>query len=117
MLKEFFVKLGASKVGEDEIGNRYYISSSSDYLGKKRRLVIYNGIAEPSKVPPMWHAWLHYLVDEVPLNGKNKGYEWQKPHQPNLTGTKHAYFPKGDKLGEGKRTKVSSDYEPWKPNS
>ena len=106
--------LFCKKVGEDEFGNKYYISKVCDADGKYRRSVIYKGLHEPSKVPPMWHAWLHYITDDIP---KIKKYKWQKKYVPNLTGTKRAYMPPGlPASGEDKRHKISGDYEAWKPN-
>lgn len=105
-----FTKLRGSFVGADEFGNRYYedrIATGS----KKKRWVIYKGLAEPSKVPPSWHGWLHYTTDEI----LDKTYEWQKPYTPNATATANAHFPAGHKKKGGVRNKVSADYEAWKP--
>jgi NADH:ubiquinone oxidoreductase subunit len=41
---------------------------------------------------------------------------WQKPHEPNLTGTDLAYRPPGHVLKGGARAPASGDYEPWVPN-
>lgn len=90
-LDKLWIRVFCRKIGEDEFGNLYYIGKSANYLGKYKRYVYYNGSNNSSKVPPMWHAWLHYLSDDVPSNIEN--YQWQKTHQPNLTGTKHAYRP------------------------
>ncbi|MCC2646738.1 MAG: NADH:ubiquinone oxidoreductase subunit [Rickettsiaceae bacterium] len=116
LINKLYIKFTSQFIGEDEYGHRYYLSKKEcDYLGKKKRYVIYNGSAEPSKIPPMWHAWLHYLSDSVPLKGKIKNYKWQKEHTPNLTGTVFAYFPSGDPKKNVKRKQVSSDYESWQP--
>ena len=98
-LDSFLIKMFSEYVGEDTLGNRYYIS-------KSKRMVVYKGMKEPTKVPPMWHAWLHYLSDKIPTSEDIEGYSWQKPHMPNLTGTENAYSQT--------RAPVSSDYEPWK---
>ena len=82
-------------------------------LGFERRWVIYQGEPEGSKVPPEWHAWLHHTVDEVP--GAWPHYPWQKPHQPNMTGTPLAYHPRGSVLLGGHRARATGDYEPWSP--
>jgi NADH:ubiquinone oxidoreductase subunit len=100
-ISSFFIKFFSEYVGEDRFGNKYYKS-------KKKRFVVYKGLREPSKVPPMWHAWLHYMLDEVPKHQDIEGHSWQKNYIPNLTGTKEAYRPT--------RQLVSSDYQPWKPN-
>ncbi len=90
-IDKFLVKIFTKKVGKDEFGNEYRTSFFKNYLGKNKRLIIYNGIDISSKVPPMWHAWLHYMTNEIP-NDPRKSV-WQKDYQPNLTGTKHAYEP------------------------
>lgn len=96
-------------IGEDEFGNKYYVSKfKQDYLGRESRFVIYKGKTEPSKVPPLWHAWLHHLSDEVI---KAKKHKWQKDYVPNVTGTKFAYSP--EKYGT--RPRVSADYIAWFP--
>ena len=75
--------------------------------------VIYEGRPEGSKVPPEWHAWLHHMVDEVPA--PRQRYAWEKPHEPNLTGTPRAYHPPGSVLRGGHRQRATGDYEPWVP--
>ena len=35
-----------------------------------------------------------------------KNIDWQKPHQPNLTGTKEAYYPNKDKNEPEKNIKA-----------
>jgi NADH:ubiquinone oxidoreductase subunit len=40
---------------------------------------------------------------------------WQKPHQPNLTGTTEAFRPAGHLLEGGQRAKGTGDYEAWHP--
>ena len=64
-------------VGQDSFGNKYYENK------KGERWVIYANEIDASKIP----------VNEHDL----KKYSWQKPHQPNLTGTKEAYYPNKDK--------------------
>ena len=45
------------------------------------------------------------------------GDEWQKPHEPNLTGSPKAYRPKGSILGNQHRPQVTGDYDAWTPGS
>ena len=97
-------------VGEDQAGNRYYRER-----GGWRRWVVYNGYAEASKVPPGWHAWMHHRSDAPPENYQPR--EWEKPHQPNLTGTAQAYRPPGSILARGVRPKATGDYKPWRPEA
>lgn len=104
-----FIKICATKIGFDKFGNEYYESKSRMSCGNKKRYVIYNGEAEPSKVPPMWHAWLRNLSDQIP---EITNFPWQQEHKPNMTGTKFAYkpIPTGDT-----RNIVSADYISWHP--
>jgi len=107
-------------VGKDEQGNRYYrtIGGKIDpVLGFERRWVIYNGVAEASRVPPSWHGWLHHTVDLPPTEEAYQPYAWEKPHIPNLTGTPLAYRPPGSILAGGRRPKATGDYQPWTPES
>lgn len=101
-------------IGTDEFGNRYYESTRGPrHWLRRKRWVIYHGLAEPSKVPPQWHGWLHYTLD-APLN-TSKRYPWQKEHLPNLTGTLGRYLPQGHVLKGGQRARAAADYKPWTP--
>ena len=95
-------------VGADEAGNRYYRERKG-----QRRWVIYNGLADPSAIPPGWYAWMHHRGDEPPAPYQPR--DWEKPHEANLTGTAEAYRPPGSILGSAPRTPGESDYEPWTP--
>lgn len=105
-------------VGQDEFGNRYYEARDArdSFDGRKRRWVIYNGYAEASKVSPDWHGWLRHTFPEPPTEAPLVRRSWEKPHLPNLTGTRHAYRPKGSLAGAGERAPASSDYLPWRPD-
>ncbi|MET3527674.1 NADH:ubiquinone oxidoreductase subunit NDUFA12 [Phenylobacterium koreense] len=105
-------------VGKDELGNSYYEAKTdrdSYDKGRKRRWVVYNGYAEASKVPPDWHGWLHYTFDEPPTVAPLKRQVWERDHIPNLTGTVHAWRPKGAIARGGERQKAAGDYEAWRP--
>ena len=107
-------------VGEDEQGNRYYRTRGGKIdpvLHFERRWVIYNGLAEASRVPPPWHGWLHHVVDSPPTETNYQPREWEKPHLPNLTGTPYAHRSSGSTLASGKRPKATGDYVPWTPGS
>ncbi|WP_333023053.1 NADH-ubiquinone oxidoreductase subunit NDUFA12 family protein [Wolbachia endosymbiont of Pentidionis agamae] len=45
--------------GKDRNGNKYYYNLN-------KRWVVYNGIPDPKKILPEWHAWIHYADDEIP---------------------------------------------------
>lgn len=105
-----------TKVGEDEMGNVYY-EGGKDVDGYTRRWVIYAGEAEGSAVGSGWHGWLHHRVDTPPSKEDYKPYDWQKTHQPNLTGTPAAYRPKGSMLNPELRPEVTGDYDAWTPGN
>ena len=65
-------------VGKDQFGNKYYINS------KGKRWVIYKNNVESSKIPPEWHAWIHFIVRNKPTYDKKK-FSWQKEHEEKLT--------------------------------
>jgi NADH:ubiquinone oxidoreductase subunit len=58
---------------------------------------------------------MHYRTDVPPTEQEYKGWSWQEPHEPNLTGTPLAYRPDGSLLNKGERPKVTGDYEAWSP--
>tara|TARA_B100001540_G_scaffold317634_1_gene351780 strand:+ start:241 stop:642 length:402 start_codon:yes stop_codon:yes gene_type:complete len=105
-----FTCLKGKFIGEDDQGNRYYSEKNG-----KRRWVIYNGEIEASRIPPEWHAWLHYTVDDDPITAPPAVKSWEKEHQPNLTGTAGAYYPQGSLAQAGERPKATGDYEAWRP--
>lgn len=106
-------------VGSDSFGNHYYEQlpgiGPKGPLGRPRRWVTYTKLAEPSKVPPEWHGWLHYTVDKPPTEERYTPRPWEKPHRPNMTGTPEAYRPEGSILGAGQRPRATGDYKPWRP--
>lgn len=102
-------------VGEDDTGNRYFEERKPSLEGRKRRYVIYKGIAEASRVPPDWHAWVHYTTEAPPTIAPLKRQKWERPHVANMTGTIHASRPKGSLFRGGARAPATSDYEAWSP--
>jgi NADH:ubiquinone oxidoreductase subunit len=106
-------------VGTDSQGNRYYRTDrgrvEKDFQFE-RRWVIYNGLAEPSRIGPDWHGWLHHTVDTPPTEDNYKPRDWEKPHRPNYTGTPLAWRPPGSTLSTGKRPQATGDYKAWSPN-
>lgn len=124
----FFTWRRGESVGEDSQGNRYFREKIPSREGAeadlptgggrkaRRRWVIYNGEAEASRVPPEWHAWLHYIVEEPPSVAPLPTKPWEQEHRPNLTGTPHAYHPPGSLLTEGARRPSTGDYEAWRPD-
>lgn len=106
-------------VGKDAGGNRYYCrrQKHKSWLQEKR-WVLYKGLAEPSKIPPLWYSWLHHTIETPPTPEElEKSYFWEKPHLPNLTGTPYAYYPKGHFLRGGIRPQTVGDYISWTPEN
>lgn len=114
-----WVATQGERVGSDDNGNLYYRSRTGAKPGpngRERRMVIYaGGVAEPSLIPPGWHAWMHYRTDTPPSEVAYSPRPWQKPHQANLTGTPLAYRPDGSLLASGERPRVTGDYDAWSP--
>ena len=94
----FFGKL----VGTDELGNKYYESKNG------KRWVVYSDIIDASKIPVEWYSWIHFTQNKIENFHDLKKFDWQKPHQSNLTGSDKAYNPKKNKNA------VSKKYKTWK---
>jgi NADH:ubiquinone oxidoreductase subunit len=82
--------LNYKKVGSDQYGNIYFLGKKPDSTtGKPRRKIWYNGEVEASKIPPVWHSWLNYMIDSISEEDITT-HHWQKDFTPNLTGFKSA---------------------------
>ena len=102
-------------VGTDATGNRYFEEKRARRGLRARRWVLFNGETEATLVPPERDAWLHFTTKEpIPLSARKA---WQKPHQPNMTGTPGAYRPPGHDYRGGQRPHATGDYESWTPGS
>ena len=108
-----YTKFFGYNIGQDEFGNKYYISKAK--ANKKKRWVIYNGYADSSKVPARWHTWLHGVVDEIPSEQERSGKKWMRGHLPNLTGSDSAYRPSGSLTKQIVEDKKKGNYESWSP--
>ncbi len=108
----FYTWRMGQRVGEDEFGNVYYQTKDG-----VRRWVIYKGEADASKITPDWHGWIHHRTDTPPTIESYRRRDWQKPHQPNMTGTVAAYRPKGSLASAKGRPAVTGDYDAWTPGS
>ena len=89
-------------VGKDSFGNKYYESK------KGKRWVIYSSDIEATKIPVEWYSWIHFTNNKIENNHDLSKYDWQKPHQSNLTGTDQAYYPNKNKDG------IKKKYKSWK---
>lgn len=112
----FFTARRGERVGADEFGNVYYRAMNVPPLGE-RRWVIYNGDAEPSRIPPGWHGWIHHRTDVSPADEAYRPREWQSDWQPNMTGTAQAYRPAGSATTVATRPSATGDYDAWSPDT
>lgn len=105
---QLFTARKGRKVGEDGQGNVFYRNADDT-----KRWVIFNGEVEASRIDPEWHGWLHQTWDEPPTEKPVVHKTWEKPHQPNLTGTARAYSPAGSIRRADPAPR--RDYEAWSP--
>ena len=110
----------ARLVGKDEQGNRYFEEKTPSLPGsegkRRRRWVVYHGIAEASRITPDWHGWLHHTFEEAPTVEPLKRRSFETDHVPNMTGTPLAYHPKGSLSRSDGPEDVNDDYEAWTPD-
>ena len=89
-----FTMFNGRLIGTDGVGNRYFQEKRIRPAPfRQRRWVMYPGVAEASTIRRAW----------------------QKPHEPNLTGTPAGYRPPGSDYLGGNRPRASGDYEAWTP--
>ncbi len=105
-----FTRRFGEKVGEDEQGNVFYQTA-----GGERRWVVFNGVAEASRISPDWHGWLHHTWNEPPSQAPLPRKAWERDHKANLTGSAGAYAPPGSLRTPEDRPRVAGDYEAWSP--
>ena len=87
----FYTWLWGRQVGTDQFGNRYYEHKSKRVAnGKLKRWILYKGLTEASKVPPKWHAWLHYNLEELPSVQVNTSANSVNGKAPNVASTTRA---------------------------
>ncbi len=107
-------------VGEDGTGNRYYRQRQGRIdpaLGVERRWVIYSGQADPTTIPPGWFGWMQHMTDMPPTEDLYVPHEWEKPHEPNLTGTARAHRPRGSILRPDPEEGITKGYDAWTPGN
>ena len=49
---------------------------------------------DASKIPVEWYSWMHFTPNKIEKMHDLKKYDWQKPHQSNLTGTEPSVLSK-----------------------
>uniref|UniRef100_A0A0E0MB83 NADH dehydrogenase [ubiquinone] 1 alpha subcomplex subunit 12 n=1 Tax=Oryza punctata TaxID=4537 RepID=A0A0E0MB83_ORYPU len=135
--------IGATLVGVDKFGNKYYEKVHDTQYGR-HRWVEYaeKGRYNASQVPPEWHGWLHHITDSTGdeaisggfhLPGRPGGCPGFTPlahfsllleqnakayivdHKENFSGEGEEliYHSKGHALNPGQRDWTR--YQPWEP--
>ncbi|XP_022996140.1 probable NADH dehydrogenase [ubiquinone] 1 alpha subcomplex subunit 12 [Cucurbita maxima] len=111
-------KIGATLVGVDKFGNKYYQKLDEETQYGRHRWVEYaeKGRYNASQVPPEWHGWLHYITDHtgdelLMLKPSRYGIE----HKENFSGEGEEliYHSKGHALNPGQRDWTR--YQSWQP--
>ncbi|KAI3503733.1 hypothetical protein L2E82_44704 [Cichorium intybus] len=109
--------IGATLVGVDKVGNKYYEKLGETQYGRHRWVEYaskdrYNA----SQVPPEWHGWLHFITDHtgdelLMLKPKRYGLD----HKENFSGEgdEYIYHSKGHTLNPGQRDWTR--YQSWQP--
>ena len=116
LMMRLVTSLTGRLVGKDAAGNVYYeakrtparncAAAAGSCTGARRR---------PAASRPNGTPGLHYTTDlPIPETVRRA---WQKPHEPNLTGTPLGYRPPGSDYLGGKRPAATGDYESWTPGS
>ena len=108
----FSIKFFADFIGEDPLGNLYYQSQESNYLGQKVRRVLYKSGNSISSVSPCYHAWLHYMTDQFPTD-KDNNHAWQKEYKPEQYDFVNTYAP----VVIEKRKIFDERHSSWCPSS
>lgn len=108
--------VGATLVGVDKFGNKYYENLEVQY--GRHRWVEYadKGRYNASQVPAEWHGWLHFITDHtgdelLMLKPQRYGLE----HKQNFSGwgDEYIYHSKGHSLNPGQRDWTR--YQSWQP--
>ncbi len=66
-------------------------------------------------IPAGWYGWMHHKLDVLPHQENYISRAWEKPHQPNLTGSAGAYRPHGSILQDNSQSSAKETYKPWNP--
>lgn len=105
---QLFTRRFGEKVGEDVDGNVFYRNADDT-----RRWVLYEGSNDATRVGPDWYGWLHFTVRKPPTEEPVVHKAWEKPHQPNMTGSEGAFLRQGSIRRAD--VKPQADYEAWSP--
>lgn len=104
---KLYVRFFCKIVGNDQYGNIYYeTKKAKNYWGNQRRLCIFKGTPEASKIPAEWYTWIHNLTDKpIPT----ATYPWILPHLSTLTRSIFRYTPNAWLLSRRNKSKADSN--------
>ena len=71
-------------VGKDDDGKKYYTSNISHGVKKEKRWVLYNNDNDPTNIDPMWHGWLHHVIEDVPNSKTKKNFSKSDRHRKSI---------------------------------
>lgn len=113
LITRLITAISGELVGEDPFGHKYYQSRTTPEHNRRRRWVVYAGRNDDaSKVPPLYHSWLHHTTDAFP--DKPSAHPWVQPHKPNCTGSSSSHKPPGHMLNPDPQD--YRPYTPWSPS-
>ncbi|KAL5568220.1 hypothetical protein UlMin_024795 [Ulmus minor] len=110
--------IGATLVGVDKFGNKYYQKLEGMQYGRHRWVEYADkGCYNASQVPPEWHGWLHYITDStgdelLMLKPKRYGVE----HKQNFSGEGNEYIYHSKEHSLNPRQRNWTRYQPWQPS-
>eukprot|EP00897_Mesotaenium_endlicherianum_P008819 jgi/Mesen1/7966/ME000422S07124 len=109
---------GATLVGIDTFGNKYYERLHDVQYGRHRWVEFKDSHNyDASTVPPEWHGWLHHINDYTPeqLIKFRPAYLQEHKRNPTGEGDEKIYHAKGHALNPNQRE--WKKFEPWTPSS
>lgn len=85
LFTKLYITFFCQMVGKDQLGNRYFQEKQANRSVNPRRFVLYSQKVEASSIPQLWHAWMHYVIQDPPLDETTSHL-----HRANPTGTEKA---------------------------
>ena len=83
-------------VGKDDDGNKYYTSNISHGVKKEKRWVLYKNDNDPTNIDPIWHGWLHHIIEDVPNPKTKKNFSKSNRYRKSIFSS-WTYFEQGKK--------------------
>ncbi len=110
LFTKIHIALFCNFIGKDQLGNRYFQEKKAYRQKYPRRFVLYDKKIDASCIPQVWHAWMHYMIDQPPL-----GETFSNKHRPNATATDKAF--EYDSSVMPSHVRYKSHYTPFNPDN